>query len=158
MIRRPPRSTLFPYTTLFRSERNDAHVDDDFPPVSTRRVRGAPQHEHAEVPQSQRRHEVGKDPIEPARRVSQEGDRDETEVQDEGHQGQKAMQGHGTLPAAVMIAAPEAVASSEGGGRCLMLSPSEHLWRFIPAEFSWTQEGPHYATAPRRCHVGNGEN
>src|SRR5258706_1171184 len=23
MIRRPPRSTLFPYTTLFRSERND---------------------------------------------------------------------------------------------------------------------------------------
>src|SRR3989442_12197889 len=26
MIRRPPRSTLFPYTTLFRSR--DAHVDD----------------------------------------------------------------------------------------------------------------------------------
>src|SRR2546430_7500892 len=26
MIRRPPRSTLFPYTTLFRSE---PHVDDD---------------------------------------------------------------------------------------------------------------------------------
>src|SRR3712207_7525839 len=24
MIRRPPRSTLFPYTTLFRSESNDA--------------------------------------------------------------------------------------------------------------------------------------
>src|SRR3712207_7005825 len=24
MIRRPPRSTLFPYTTLFRSEREDA--------------------------------------------------------------------------------------------------------------------------------------
>src|SRR5437879_13928223 len=24
MIRRPPRSTLFPYTTLFRSERGDA--------------------------------------------------------------------------------------------------------------------------------------
>src|SRR5437762_11369759 len=23
MLRRPPRSTLFPYTTLFRSERND---------------------------------------------------------------------------------------------------------------------------------------
>src|SRR5439155_13702297 len=98
-----------------------------------------------EVPQRQRRHEVGKDPIEPARRVSQEGDRDETEVQDEGDQGQEAMQGHGTLPAAVMIAAPEAVASRQGGGRCveescLMLSPSEHLWRFIPTEFSWTQE------------------
>jgi len=39
-----------------------------------------------------------------------------------------------------MIAAPYAVASGEGGGRCLMLSPSEHLWRFIPTEFSWTQE------------------
>src|SRR2546422_3149892 len=26
MIRRPPRSTLFPYTTLFRSRRHDAHV------------------------------------------------------------------------------------------------------------------------------------
>src|SRR5688572_31826886 len=35
MIRRPPRSTLFPYTTLFRSEdigqtaAEDAHVRDD---------------------------------------------------------------------------------------------------------------------------------
>src|SRR5256885_4139991 len=26
MIRRPPRSTLFPYTTLFRSEARHAHV------------------------------------------------------------------------------------------------------------------------------------
>src|SRR3712207_7922117 len=26
MIRRPPRSTLFPYTTLFRSERDDLHA------------------------------------------------------------------------------------------------------------------------------------
>src|SRR2546430_8365222 len=25
MIRRPPRSTLFPYTTLFRSQRHDHH-------------------------------------------------------------------------------------------------------------------------------------
>src|SRR5260221_9432397 len=25
MIRRPPRSTLFPYTTLFRSDRDDVH-------------------------------------------------------------------------------------------------------------------------------------
>src|SRR5437588_626479 len=31
MIRRPPRSTLFPYTTLFRSEREvDAHVAVSF--------------------------------------------------------------------------------------------------------------------------------
>src|SRR5437899_8726839 len=27
IIRRPPRSTLFPYTTLFRSRATDAHVD-----------------------------------------------------------------------------------------------------------------------------------
>src|SRR5260370_29966750 len=26
MIRRPPRSTLFPYTTLFRSDHADAHT------------------------------------------------------------------------------------------------------------------------------------
>src|SRR5258708_31065935 len=26
MIRRPPRSTLFPYTTLFRSDRRDCHA------------------------------------------------------------------------------------------------------------------------------------
>src|SRR3712207_6867739 len=30
MIRRPPRSTLFPYTTLFRSERIGADVADMF--------------------------------------------------------------------------------------------------------------------------------
>src|SRR3712207_8179437 len=28
MIRRPPRSTLFPYTTLFRSVHQHLHVDD----------------------------------------------------------------------------------------------------------------------------------
>src|SRR3712207_8572713 len=29
MIRRPPRSTLFPYTTLFRSDDSDEDWDDD---------------------------------------------------------------------------------------------------------------------------------
>src|SRR3712207_7184903 len=29
MIRRPPRSTLFPYTTLFRSEEEGHGLDDD---------------------------------------------------------------------------------------------------------------------------------
>src|SRR5256886_12035981 len=29
MIRRPPRSTLFPYTTLFRSHRENVHDPDD---------------------------------------------------------------------------------------------------------------------------------
>src|SRR5690349_22623994 len=32
MIRRPPRSTLFPYTTLFRSPRPDEHRDDAVDP------------------------------------------------------------------------------------------------------------------------------
>src|SRR5258708_17841960 len=36
MIRRPPRSTLFPYTTLFRSR----HVTSKARPVRTRRLRG----------------------------------------------------------------------------------------------------------------------
>src|SRR2546422_6385536 len=31
MIRRPPRSTLFPYTTLFRSLLHDIHALDDDP-------------------------------------------------------------------------------------------------------------------------------
>src|SRR3712207_8121066 len=29
MIRRPPRSTLFPYTTLFRSEPSQPHITDN---------------------------------------------------------------------------------------------------------------------------------
>src|SRR3712207_9228022 len=29
MIRRPPRSTLFPYTTLFRSQQHDQHDEHD---------------------------------------------------------------------------------------------------------------------------------
>src|SRR5690554_5661502 len=29
MIRRPPRSTLFPYTTLFRSQTETSHKPDD---------------------------------------------------------------------------------------------------------------------------------
>src|SRR2546421_6858633 len=31
MIRRPPRSTLFPYTTLFRSALLDALAEEDWP-------------------------------------------------------------------------------------------------------------------------------
>src|SRR3989442_7996398 len=29
MIRRPPRSTLFPYTTLFRSPQGDFHIQEE---------------------------------------------------------------------------------------------------------------------------------
>src|SRR3712207_8295649 len=31
MIRRPPRSTLFPYTTLFRSRGANSHLLNDYP-------------------------------------------------------------------------------------------------------------------------------
>src|SRR5438309_5733480 len=34
MIRRPPRSTLFPYTTLFRSETCDNQIDSTSPGLS----------------------------------------------------------------------------------------------------------------------------
>src|SRR5436305_11219478 len=41
MIRRPPRSTLFPYTTLFRSDATDRYVKgvraDDLPRLRSRR-------------------------------------------------------------------------------------------------------------------------
>src|SRR3712207_7941959 len=35
MIRRPPRSTLFPYTTLFRSPHRDAPLEHDVAPVES---------------------------------------------------------------------------------------------------------------------------
>src|SRR3712207_8431488 len=34
MIRRPPRSTLFPYTTLFRSDPDGMHSLGAFPPIA----------------------------------------------------------------------------------------------------------------------------
>src|SRR2546430_4437798 len=40
MIRRPPRSTLFPYTTLFRSIESDARLLGQFTPFSTLAVYG----------------------------------------------------------------------------------------------------------------------
>src|SRR2546423_11715322 len=42
MIRRPPRSTLFPYTTLFRSEPGVEGLRNPFPPR-----RGQPPHKPA---------------------------------------------------------------------------------------------------------------
>src|SRR2546421_5210306 len=50
MIRRPPRSTLFPYTTLFRSNlglTGDATVDLDGQTISTRKPLRAHILEHA---------------------------------------------------------------------------------------------------------------
>src|SRR2546430_13553048 len=43
MIRRPPRSTLFPYTTLFRSLRNRGNVLCRFDRISRRRGEELPQ-------------------------------------------------------------------------------------------------------------------
>src|SRR5438874_8723645 len=40
MLRRPPRSTLFPYTTLFRSRRLAQRVQDDRDPGRHRRHQG----------------------------------------------------------------------------------------------------------------------
>src|SRR3712207_8424239 len=48
MIRRPPRSTLFPYTTLFRSRR----ADEPGSVAATRRARGGGRH-------AGRRREIG---------------------------------------------------------------------------------------------------
>src|SRR2546430_16551760 len=47
MIRRPPRSTLFPYTTLFRSERRPApvlalHAEEPAEPALLRQSHGVP--------------------------------------------------------------------------------------------------------------------
>src|SRR2546429_4159105 len=44
MIRRPPRSTLFPYTTLFRSDRHEAQRDqaDDVRQEDHRAEHGGP--------------------------------------------------------------------------------------------------------------------
>src|SRR3712207_7633100 len=41
MIRRPPRSTLFPYTTLFRSRWRVIYCDEDFA-INIDRLVGAP--------------------------------------------------------------------------------------------------------------------
>src|ERR1044071_10046645 len=44
MIRRPPRSTLFPYTTLFRSESNIAEQCNPFSNYQTRRSLRSEEH------------------------------------------------------------------------------------------------------------------
>src|SRR6476660_10337015 len=51
MIRRPPRSTLFPYTTLFRSSRRAAH-DRRAPPGPSRGPASARSEEHTSELQS----------------------------------------------------------------------------------------------------------
>src|SRR2546430_10717049 len=53
MIRRPPRSTLFPYTTLFRSGRGSRLGGDVPKPLVELRGRGARSEEHTSELQSQ---------------------------------------------------------------------------------------------------------
>src|SRR5256885_11179579 len=49
MIRRPPRSTLFPYTTLFRSDRGAPAQRDDIPKRVCHRPRKRTRHSRATV-------------------------------------------------------------------------------------------------------------
>src|SRR3712207_8167601 len=58
MIRRPPRSTLFPYTTLFRSVEALAALVHDPPGVAADDVRGARGHHDLGA-----RHPCGADPV-----------------------------------------------------------------------------------------------
>src|SRR2546425_6785710 len=59
MIRRPPRSTLFPYTTLFRSRRGEPVGDgldrDAHPPGARRHAEGVGDVEPAQQRESRRR-------------------------------------------------------------------------------------------------------
>src|SRR5258708_25705589 len=48
MIRRPPRSTLFPYTTLFRSGEDARGVRLDLQPADPRRAAAQPGHRSEE--------------------------------------------------------------------------------------------------------------
>src|SRR3712207_9511248 len=57
MIRRPPRSTLFPYTTLFRSA-GDGVPDEDRPEVPEGHLGGEEAQETADV----REHAPGEEP------------------------------------------------------------------------------------------------
>src|SRR5256885_7364736 len=72
MIRRPPRSTLFPYTTLFRSVRfrtSERHHRDAGPPGSALRLRR--RGERLLAPRAHRRHPSA---------VSQDQDRKSTRL------------------------------------------------------------------------------
>src|SRR2546426_2256475 len=54
MIRRPPRSTLFPYTTLFRSQGERSHEAVRVAPLGQARRVAAPRHRAAGVEQDHR--------------------------------------------------------------------------------------------------------
>src|SRR5687768_18274930 len=63
MIRRPPRSTLFPYTTLFRShEERERHADDGL--VQRRRTRQAEAKQRPAEPGVETLAQAGEDQLE----------------------------------------------------------------------------------------------
>src|SRR5438132_3710619 len=66
MSRRPPRSTLFPYTTLFRSRDRQAHVQGGARPARLAALAARLQH--------------GRPPAAPARRAEQVADRKSTRL------------------------------------------------------------------------------
>src|SRR3712207_7520190 len=68
MIRRPPRSTLFPYTTLFRSERDRDGQDESggSDPAAARQRNAAPRGEpsdHGQHDASERQGAAGEVPL-----------------------------------------------------------------------------------------------
>src|SRR2546426_5991923 len=90
MIRRPPRSTLFPYTTLFRSQREEERDGDgsEEDPDGTERGDAAEDAEEAE----QERHADGA-PQEPrANDVVDHADRDHTPRQQQPAGRQSAVE------------------------------------------------------------------
>src|SRR3712207_8794683 len=56
MIRRPPRSTLFPYTTLFRSQRGASTVEQDQDPAGSNQEGGDHQRRPRTGPPARRIH------------------------------------------------------------------------------------------------------
>src|SRR3712207_6919338 len=64
MIRRPPRSTLFPYTTLFRSDRHRSRaVPASVPTVDSGPRRGSARHDVAQLALREQGREVGGDEL-----------------------------------------------------------------------------------------------
>src|SRR3712207_7685877 len=77
MIRRPPRSTLFPYTTLFRSRGSHSRRDGGEAPVACRTLR------RARRPRAQRRRArpAGERPLPDVRRVDARSEEHTSELQ-----------------------------------------------------------------------------
>src|SRR3712207_7881304 len=67
MIRRPPRSTLFPYTTLFRSGYKDGDAQDDVVGICAYALQGEAVAEDGEDQRPEERARNGPDPTQQRR-------------------------------------------------------------------------------------------